>query len=315
MNLRRNGVMGTTRRKAIRDTWHSAPRPRPLAAAALCVLLLLCAGCGAQNAQRAANAGLAAAFEGVTYERVELSTPRKVVLHVVTVDLKAPGIDFIVTPPEPLDGRALRARSTSQFLKEFKAQVAINAGFFEPYSSKGPLSYYPHTGDPVDVIGVAASRGSQYSKPREGYAALAISRDLKASIGGQPQDAYNAVSGNCLLLLKGEKQGYENSPSANQAHPRTAVALDKSGDRLFLFVADGRQAGYSEGLTLPELADLIAARGGYDAVNLDGGGSAALVMEGPGGVPQVLNSPIDMGVAGKERVVGNHLGVYARRRR
>lgn len=288
-------------------------RPRYSVAAVLCVLVMLCCGCSARSVQRAPDTAQNSRFEGVTYERVELTAPRTVVMHIVTIDLKAPGIDFIVTPAEPSKGRALRARTTSQFLKEFKAQVAINAGYFEPYSFNGPLSYYPHAGDPVDVLGSTASRGSQYSAPRDGYAALTISQDHTASIGGQPSDGYNVVSGNFILLSKGEQQEFVGLKSAHVPNPRTAAALDESGRHLLIFVVDGRQPGTSEGLTLAELAVFIAARGGYDALNLDGGGSSTLVMQNPDGSAAVLNSPIDMGVPGKERVVANHLGVYARR--
>jgi exopolysaccharide biosynthesis protein len=73
-------------------------------------------------------------------------------------------------------------------------------------------------------------------------------------------------------------------------------------------VIDGRQVGYSEGATLAETAEWLRKFGAWNALNLDGGGSSALVMEGPDGEPIVLNSP-----SGKlERFVANHLGVFAK---
>jgi hypothetical protein len=71
-------------------------------------------------------------FRGVTYTREVRSSPRPLVVHVIEVRLDAPGIGFLVTPDEPTAGYQLRARTTSQFLKEFKLQVAVNAGFFYP---------------------------------------------------------------------------------------------------------------------------------------------------------------------------------------
>ena len=80
-------------------------------------------------------------------------------------------------------------------------------------------------------------------------------------------------------------------------------------------VADGRQPNYSEGVTLGELADIIRQHGGHTALNLDGGGSSTIVVEGPDGHPRVLNSPIHGRVPpGVERPVANHLGVFATRR-
>jgi hypothetical protein len=45
-------------------------------------------------------------------------------------------------------------------------------------------------------------------------------------------------------------------------------------------------------------------------MNLDGGGSSTLVIEGEDGQPVILNSPIDHYIPGTERPVANHLGIY-----
>ena len=78
--------------------------------------------------------------------------------------------------------------------------------------------------------------------------------------------------------------------------PRSAVAITKNGNYLFA-VVDGRQSS-SKGLTLNAWANLLVKLGAYNAINLDGGGSSALVI---GGVLQ--NSPSD----GHERNVGSGL--------
>jgi len=83
-------------------------------------------------------------------------------------------------------------------------------------------------------------------------------------------------------------------------HPRTAVGVTRDG-RLLLVVVDGRQEPYSAGMTLPELAWLMSLLGAEEALNLDGGGSTAMVVEG-----KVVNRPSD---ATGERPVANVLGV------
>jgi hypothetical protein len=45
-------------------------------------------------------------------------------------------------------------------------------------------------------------------------------------------------------------------------------------------------------------------------MNMDGGGSSTLVIENERGKSEVLNSPIDSHIPGRERPVANHLGVY-----
>jgi exopolysaccharide biosynthesis protein len=92
--------------------------------------------------------------------------------------------------------------------------------------------------------------------------------------------------------------------------PRTALGVTKNGKGLILMVVDGRQPGYSDGVTFPELAQLMISHDSHTAINMDGGGSSTLVIEGRDGNPVVLNSPIDQNVPGAERAVANHLGIF-----
>jgi exopolysaccharide biosynthesis protein len=94
--------------------------------------------------------------------------------------------------------------------------------------------------------------------------------------------------------------------------PRTAIGINRNGRYLYLVVVDGRQPLYSEGATLVEIAELLMDQGAYAGMNMDGGGSSTMVFEGEDGKPVILNSPIDSLIPGRERPVGNHLGVYVR---
>ena len=78
--------------------------------------------------------------------------------------------------------------------------------------------------------------------------------------------------------------------------PRSAVGVTKAGKIVFA-VVDGRQE-HSHGLTLTEFAELLVKFGVQNAINLDGGGSSALYVDG-----DVVNSPSD----GTERSVGSAL--------
>lgn len=129
--------------------------------------------------------------------------------------------------------------------------------------------------------------------------------------GGARQALFDMIAGNTVFL----RQGVAELPANDDRHPRTAVALDRAGRTLLLIVVDGRQPNYSEGVTLAELAAIVIEYGGDTALNLDGGGSSTMVMEGESGEPLVLSSPIDNRIPGRERPVANHLGIYARRRR
>lgn len=61
--------------------------------------------------------------------------------------------------------------------------------------------------------------------------------------------------------------------------PRTMVGIDAAG-RLLLVTVDGRGPAISEGATLTELAELARQLGAREAMNLDGGGSTAMAVNG-----------------------------------
>ena len=61
-------------------------------------------------------------------------------------------------------------------------------------------------------------------------------------------------------------------------HPRSAVGITAEGE-VILMVVDGRQAA-SRGVDLSELAEIMLLLGATEAMNLDGGGSSALVIDG-----------------------------------
>jgi hypothetical protein len=245
----------------------------------------------------------------VYYRRVHY-VPRTMVAHIVTVDLTCNNIEVLVTPPEKGDKTTpLRARTTSQFAAEFGVQVAVNGDGFTPWWSNTPLDYYPHIGDPITPLGLAASRGKMYGEAGPKAPILYINDRNEASFGKATRKVYNAISGMSWLVK--DREVIEDLNDVRQA-PRTAVGLDGPGTRLIIIVVDGRQPFYSEGATIAELADLMLYYGGDNAIMLDGGGSSTLVIDWPGEGLKVMNSPIDLYIPGRERPVGNHLGIFAK---
>ena len=243
----------------------------------------------------------------VYYRRVHYA-PRTMIAHIVTVDLTCKSIDVFVTPPEKKDKQMpLRAQTTSQFLKKYDLQVAINGDGFTPWWSRSPLDYYPHVGDPITPNGFAASQRHEYGEI-VGPTLYFTDRD-EASFGKPIRKIYNAISG--MNWLVRDKQAVEDLNDVREA-PRTAVGVDGPGTRLIMIVVDGRQPFYSDGVTITELAELMLYYGGDNAIMLDGGGSSTLVIDWPGKGPQVMNSPIDSYIPGRERPVGNHLGIFAK---
>jgi hypothetical protein len=248
-------------------------------------------------------------FKGVEYRRIVRDTPRKLVIHVVEVRLTLGSVRAFVTPPDhPDSDRPLNALTTSDFLEKYNLQLAINGDGFEPWWVWGPF-YYPHSGDPVSPQGFAMSDGVVYSEISDEKAPmLVLGAGRQVDISWTIDGAKNVISGSTLLVDDGA--AVEDLPD-DKCHPRTAVGLNQAGTRLIIVVVDGRQPGYSEGVTLAELAEIMVEQGAYRATDLDGGGSSTLVMADENGKAVLLNSPIHMGIPGLERPVANHLGIYA----
>jgi exopolysaccharide biosynthesis protein len=134
---------------------------------------------------------------------------------------------------------------------------------------------------------------------------------LANNVTAMPADIAYAVSGNAMLL-----QASNILPKATDATraPRSAVGISADGGTLLLVAVDGRQTGYSVGASLYELAQIMLDLRANDAINLDGGGSTAMVLKDEAtGVFSLLNQPSD-GSADKfpqrvERPVVDIIGV------
>jgi len=247
-------------------------------------------------------------FPGVVYFRQEMQSPRQMVAHVLTIDTHINGLKSLVTPPSHESG-LICTRKPSKFLEEFSLQVAINGDGFRYLDPDeyDPQEYCPNGGEPVKINSYAASRGNVYSEQWAGRPILYINKSNDVSFNQPVGAIFNAVSGDRMLVDKGQK--VENLEDQS-VEPRSAVGTNQNGRWLYLVVIDGRQPGYSEGATFPELADFLISLGTYTALNLDGGGSSAIVIEGVLGGPFVLNSPIEGNIPGNESEVGNHLGFW-----
>jgi exopolysaccharide biosynthesis protein len=128
-----------------------------------------------------------------------------------------------------------------------------------------------------------------------------------------PSDTRYAVSGSAIVLRAGEVVTH---PNATARHPRSAVGLSADGRTLLMVAVDGRQE-HSRGVTLAELGQLMQGLGAADALNLDGGGSTALVVKDPGtGVFSIANQPSETSISVPtvhvERPVADVIGISLR---
>lgn len=126
---------------------------------------------------------------------------------------------------------------------------------------------------------------------------VAIEDTLTLRLGFTPDIGHmiEAIGGGPMLLQNGV-----NVATGTDQHPRTGFGLNADTSKVFMITIDGRQPGYANGMTLPQMASFMKNYlGASDAINLDGGGSTTMVVRG-----SIVNSPSDP--AG-ERLVGNAL--------
>ncbi|HQK93704.1 MAG TPA: phosphodiester glycosidase family protein [Armatimonadota bacterium] len=144
------------------------------------------------------------------------------------------------------------------------------------------------------------------AQPRAAVKAAQVGAPVAVSLRLDPEvpRVRDALGGGPRLVYRGQqwvtKQVERFRPDvADSRAPRTALGLTADG-RVLLVAVDGRQPGYSAGLLLEELAQLMISLGAVEAMAFDSGGSTALTVAG-----QVANSPSD----GRERPVPNAVAI------
>ncbi|MBM4283337.1 MAG: hypothetical protein FJ137_22205, partial [Deltaproteobacteria bacterium] len=223
---------------------------------------------------------------GLRYLHRSTDEPKEI--HALLVDLTQPGLRL----------RATRASEKGQTVSAFAAAVgavaAVNADFFD--GTQTP-------------IGLAVGEGERWQDDRNDWFALACSADnactLETTAGLVGDGVHTAVSGKNVLVRPGFVLSAADDSACGEfctiAHPRTAVGLTEDGATLILVVVEGRQDPVF-GMRLSQLARLMVELGATEAVNLDGGGSSAMVIEGSRVTGRPANEPA-------ERRVANHLAI------
>ena len=111
-------------------------------------------------------------------------------------------------------------------------------------------------------------------------------------------DVWNTLSFGPAIIADGEPvDGIESvevdtnfgNHSIEGDQPRTAVGVIDDNHLAFV-VVDGRSPGYSKGVTLTGLADIMLGLGATTAYNLDGGGSSTMYFNG-----SLVNNPLGTG--------------------
>lgn len=225
-------------------------------------------------------------------------------LHLAEIDLSRCelGLDVATARPDPGAQGGHEAVSAMAARHPRSTLVAVNGDFFTPEGR--PL------GPEVSRGEVGHGRSRPALAWRDGGEVWIGTSGVDDGVVGGPGWSVGEgaleidVLGGFPELLDGGRRvddlGVASNPSfAASRHPRTAVGFDPAGQRLWIVVVDGRQGAYSTGMSLPELAEVFEALGVTEALNLDGGGSSIMLVEG-----RAVSRPSD---AAGERPVVNAL--------
>lgn len=223
-------------------------------------------------------------------------------LHLLTVDLEADGIHMRValpdnakeTPAGEWPRQTLSAMASGLTSETDQVVAMVNSSFWNTttFTPRGPVhsdgSVLWTTFEPTSKQGL-----SYVGYTTNGVVRIADSEDYTIT----PPAVFTDVTGSGLILVSRGAEVKEFSDESRE--PRTAIGYT-ADNYLFLLVADGRNPGIAEGLTHNDMAGIFASLGCMGAVNVDGGGSAQmLVRDAETGAYGICNKPSD----GAERPV------------
>jgi len=203
----------------------------------------------------------------------------------------------IAVPPAAIvlvvDGMGLRSSGRTEGTVAKRFETAQDTAFRVPAGSHALVAYGSRMLELFEVLPGHALGVTTSIRPYNSAAALWA--DLESGLaGGQ------------LLVQNGQRRSLTEWRSQNfgESHitsrqPRTAIGRT-AGGRVLLVTVDGRQPGWSVGVTVRELADTMLALGAQHALNLDGGGSTTMTVDA-----RPVNRPSEVG-----RAVANGLFLY-----
>jgi exopolysaccharide biosynthesis protein len=217
-------------------------------------------------------------------------------IHVTRVNLAGDQVRIVVSRETD------KGTKVSDYAKKVNALAAINGDYFDDHFNPvgytiGPCGPWSNTKDMKRefVLQVADQHG--VLRKRADLGDTPDSDGLDAAISGWPM-----IVKECRAV--GSKELPGSDAFTRSPHPRTALGISDDGTLLYFVVADGRRTGVP-GLTLAELGRFMADKLNVcSAMNLDGGGSAAMWVG-----DHIVNRPSD----GVERPVGDHVAVILRR--
>ena len=216
------------------------------------------------------------------------------IYHAVKIDLTFVGTAGPDDTLELVSGRrvsATKSESTAQFAARTQCAVAVNA---TPFMRSGQLAgIHKEAGEllsqPVARYGAIAfklvdagvSRAGDGESGELGQADEAggggcVARIFASQADGELEDFDYAFGGFFVVL----REGLVCTEFIRRGDSRTGAGLSADGKTLILLVVEGERPDQSRGLSYPQCGEIFRAMGCSDALELDGGSSSELCING-----------------------------------
>ena len=217
--------------------------------------------------------------EWAVFQGELLGAPRSVsVFRCLLSDFKAE------VASDPGRGKDLSAK-TSGFARRYGALAAINASYFN-MKTLYPVTYVKDGGQ-VEGHTTASELSRTDGIVRMKRHRVEISFCDTLGYARATRRWPEAIASGPVLIVDGKvRNGWPEGGFFTGSHPRSVVGT--ADGWLYLVVIDGRFPE-AQGTTIAETAQICRLLGMKDAINLDGGGSSALWVSGPG----VISHPSD----------------------
>ena len=192
------------------------------------------------------------------------------IYHAVKIDLTFAGA---AGPGRTLELVCSRNESTAQFAARTQCAVAVNA---TPFTRSGQLA------------GIHKEAGVLLSQPVARYGAIAfklagndgdysyVARIFASQADEKLKDFEYAFGGFFVVLNRGDVC----TEFIRRGDSRTGVGLSADGKTLYLLVVEGERLDRSRGLSYPQCGEIFKAMGCSQALELDGGSSSDLFVNG-----------------------------------
>lgn len=178
---------------------------------------------------------------------------------------------------------ALRGRDSLLYLHSFRSAIGVRrnrkadiAWLFTDSSAKRPYAFQqvvPAWKDSLQQLTLQQVK-SRIAKAGNENINQPLTWRMQTAIGGGPV----LVQQGAVQVTNNEERMFAGKAISDR-HPRTAMGYTADG-RLVVIAVQGRMPGISEGVSLLHLAEMLLSFGCVEALNLDGGGSSCLLING-----------------------------------